>query len=99
MNSSAIPSVPLLIKTHLRMTLGDSMPSAVQWLGQAHFIHILPLVRRTFSAFSASERSDLGQRARQGVRPVQAVASAPGWDEELAALPLPLLRSILGVEA
>jgi len=68
-------------------------------LGEAHFIHILPLVRRTFSAFSASERSDLGQRARQGVRPVQAVASAPVWDEELAALPLPFLRSILGVAA
>jgi chemotaxis protein histidine kinase CheA len=66
-------------------------------LGEEHFIHILPLVRRTFSAFSASERSDLGQRARQGARPVQAVASAPGWDEELAALPLPLLRAILGV--
>jgi hypothetical protein len=66
-------------------------------LGEAHFIHILPLVRRTFSAFSASERSDLGQRARQGVRPVQAVASAPGWDEELAGLPLPFLRAILGV--
>ena len=68
-------------------------------LGEAHFIHILPLVRRTFSAFSASERSDLGQRARQGVRPVQAVASAPGWDEELAGLPLPLLRTIFGVAA
>lgn len=66
-------------------------------LGEEHFVHILPLVRRTFSAFSASERSDLGQRARQGVRPVQAVVSAPGWDEELAALPLPLLRSILGI--
>lgn len=68
-------------------------------LGEEHFIHILPLVRRTFSAFSASERSDLGQRARQGVRPVQAVASAPGWDEELAALPLGLLRTILGIVA
>lgn len=68
-------------------------------LGEEHFVHILPLVRRTFSAFSASERSDLGQRARQGVRPVQAAASAPGWDEELAALPLPLLRSILGIGA
>ena len=68
-------------------------------LGETHFVHILPLVRRTFSAFSASERRDLGQRARQGARPVQAVVSAPGWDEELAGLPLPLLRTILGVEA
>ena len=66
-------------------------------LGEEHFVHILPLVRRTFSAFSASERRDLGQRARQGVAPVAAVASAPEWDEELAELPLGLLRSILGV--
>ena len=66
-------------------------------LGEAHFVHILPLVRRTFSAFSASERSDLGQRARQGVAPVAAVVSAPGWNEELAALPLSLLRTIFGL--
>jgi hypothetical protein len=59
----------------------------------------MTLVQRTFSAFIASERSDLGQRARQGVRPVQAVASAPGWDEELAGLPLPFLRAILGAAA
>ena len=57
------------------------------------------LVSRTFSAFSVSKRNDLGQRARQGVRPVQAVASAPGWDEELAALPLRFLKIILGVDA
>ena len=68
-------------------------------LGEEHFVHILPLVRRTFAAFSASERRDLGQRARQGVAPVAAVASAPEWDEELAGLPLPLLRTILGVAA
>lgn len=66
-------------------------------LGEEHFTHILPLVRRTFSAFSASERRDLGQRARQGVQPVEAVASAPDWDEEeLAALPIPFLKTIFG---
>ena len=35
---------------------------AAYWLcglGEEHFVHILPLVRRTFSAFSASERRDL----------------------------------------
>lgn len=69
-------------------------------LGEAHFTHILPLVRRTFSAFSASERSDLGQRARQGgaaTAHAAASASAPPWDAELAALPLPLLHTILGI--
>lgn len=57
------------------------------------------LMSRTFSAFSASKCSDLDQCARQGVRPVQAVVSAPGWDEELVGLPLPLLKTILGVAA
>ena len=61
---------------------------ANDWLDEEHFIHILPLVFRV-------QRSDLDQRAR----PVQAVASAPGWEEELAGLPLPLLRTILGIAA
>jgi hypothetical protein len=68
-------------------------------LGDTHFTHILPLVRRTFSAFSASERQDLGQRARQGGHSTASAASiaAPQWDETLAALPVPLLQTILGI--
>lgn len=68
-------------------------------LSEAHFTHILPLVRRTFSAFSASERRDLGQRASQAGGPAAAASAnaAPLWDEALAALPVPFLRTILGV--
>ena len=69
-------------------------------LTDTHFTHILALVRRTFSAFSASERSDLAQRARQGgsgQTPTATVTSAPPWDVELAALPVPLLQTILGI--
>ena len=69
-------------------------------LGEEHFVHILPLVRRTFSAFSASERQDLGQRARQGGHSTVAAAArtaAVQWDEALAALPVPLLQTILGI--
>ncbi|MBP6599688.1 MAG: hypothetical protein KA216_09610 [Giesbergeria sp.] len=71
-------------------------------LSDTHFTHILALVRRTFSAFSASERNDLAQRARQGGTAhadanASAAASAPPWDEELAALPVPLLHTILGI--
>ena len=71
-------------------------------LGETHFVHILPLVRRTFSAFSASERNDLAQRARQGGTAhasahTAVAASAPPWDFELAALPVPLLQTILGI--
>ncbi|WP_051603063.1 DUF5682 family protein [Simplicispira psychrophila] len=69
-------------------------------LTDTHFTHILALVRRTFSAFSASERSDLAQRARQGgSTPTHAAtaANATPWDAELAALPVPLLQTILGI--
>lgn len=68
-------------------------------LGEEHFMHILPLVRRTFAAFSASERRDLGQRVRQGrQQDAAAPASAtPQWDPDLAALPVPFLQTILGV--
>ena len=66
-------------------------------LGETHFTNILPLVRRTFSAFSASERQDLGQRARQGTINPQAVTTALNWDETQAVLPLPLLRLFFGM--
>lgn len=65
-----------------------------------HFVRVLPLVRRTFSAFSAGERRDLGQRAGRGATSAASTARVEaGWDEERAALPVPLLRRLLGVDA
>jgi hypothetical protein len=79
-----------------------------EWLAgltDDHFIRVLPLVRRTFSAFAASELHDLSQKARQ--KPGSPQAATPGaaggddvfaaWDAERAALPLPLLRTLLGL--
>ena len=79
-----------------------------EWLAgltDDHFIRVLPLVRRTFSAFAASELHDLAQKARQ--KPGSPQAATPGaaggddvfaaWDAERAALPLPLLRTLLGL--
>jgi cytochrome c1 len=66
-------------------------------LSEDHFVRILPLVRRTFSAFAAGERRDLGQRASRGVVLTAAPVAAASWDESRAALPLPLLRQLLGV--
>jgi hypothetical protein len=67
-------------------------------LSEDHFVRVLPLVRRTFSVFGAGERRDLGQRASRGVQAAAAVVPAATWDEARAALPLPLLRQLLGVE-
>lgn len=67
-------------------------------LGDEHFVRVLPLVRRTFSLFEASERRDLAQRAARGVV-VEEVMAASDWDDARAVLPLPLLRQLLGVSA
>ena len=67
-------------------------------LSEDHFVRVLPLVRRTFSVFGASERRDLGQRASRGAQVTAAALPAATWDEARAVLPLPLLRQLLGVE-
>jgi hypothetical protein len=74
-------------------------------LGDDHFIRVLPLVRRTFSAFTAAELRDLSQKARRKPGVAQAAAGPAGadgdlfaaWDLERAALPLPMLRTLLGL--
>ncbi|MBX3626545.1 MAG: hypothetical protein KF892_16110 [Rhizobacter sp.] len=68
-------------------------------LSDEHFLRVLPLVRRSFSAFGPGERRDLGQRARQGAPDASATVVAHSWDETRAVMPLPVLRRILGLEA
>ena len=68
-------------------------------LGDDHFVHVLPLLRRTFSAFEAVERRELGERASQGAGVVLDKTSAAEWDESRAALALPLLRQIMRLNA
>lgn len=62
-----------------------------------HFVRVLPLVRRSFAAFAAADRRDLGQRVKRpaGTSPVVAVEVA--WDESRAMRALPMLRELLGV--
>lgn len=68
-------------------------------LDEEHFIRVLPLVRRTFAHFGPGERRDLGQRAARKPGGGPASAAPAEWDETRAALPLPLLRAMLGVTA
>ncbi len=72
-------------------------------LSPAHFTHILPLVRRTFSSFDASERRDLAHKAQaadQAASPAQAglAPAAADWHSPLADLPVPYLARVLGLE-
>lgn len=79
-----------------------------EWLSgltDEHFIRVLPLVRRTFSAFAATELRDLSAKAVQPTsraRPTATPADGDAnpladWDAARAALPLPLLRQLLGI--
>ena len=68
-------------------------------LNDTHFTNILPMLRRTFSGFSAPERQQLGERAKRAAgKPMQKQAETR-WDAERAALPVPLLRRVLGLTA
>lgn len=68
-------------------------------LGEEHFVRVLPLVRRTFAAFASGERRDLGTRAARGATHAAPAAAAIDWDESRAELPLPLLRTLMGLAA
>ena len=82
----------------------DALWSMVDvWLAELpaeQFTTILPVLRRTFTAFSAPERRQLAERARRAPAEggsAHASAHASVWNEERAALPLPFLRNILGL--
>jgi hypothetical protein len=72
-------------------------------LNEAHFLHILPLVRRAFSAFAPNERQDLASKAQksptrqQGSTQSTQASLTPAWDANRAAMPIALLRQIMGL--
>lgn len=72
------------------------------------FTDVLPLLRRTFSAYDAGVRRTLGELVRrgpaaaEGPRPVggpPAPGFGPGLDEDRAAAVLPTVRLLLGLDA
>lgn len=67
-------------------------------LADAHFLQVVPLLRRSFANFSQSERRELGARATHGVKAAPVVAASQ-VDAVRAALPVPTLRLLLGLPA
>jgi hypothetical protein len=61
------------------------------------FTNALPVLRRTVATFAPAERRQIGERVRRGDR-VIAASDRDDIDHERAALVLPLLAQILGVE-
>lgn len=61
------------------------------------FTAVLPLVRRTFSAFTAAERRQMGERAARGEARSRGLEAAAALDEERADRVLPLVTHLLGL--
>ena len=64
------------------------------------FPQLLPLLRRTFSTFTAPERSQIGALARRGAgdRSIPSSITSTTLDEDRARKVLPLVAQILGLE-
>ena len=65
------------------------------------FQAILPLLRRTFSTFEHAERRNIGQKAKAGAGATSSLTltrSSGELNHERAALVLPLIRQMLGLE-
>lgn len=67
-------------------------------LSEAHFVRVIPLLRRSFASFSNAERRQIGERAQQGTQQShQTQAAQQAWNEQRAQMPVPLLRQLLGL--
>jgi hypothetical protein len=62
------------------------------------FTSSLPALRRTFATFAPAERRQIGERVRHGARITTVADADDALDHERAALVLPVLAQILGVE-
>ncbi len=85
-------------------TIWGAVDAWLTGLGEVQFAQILPLVRRSFADFSKHERQSLGEKAKRApvAGTVQAAPVASGdeagpWDEPRAALALPVLNMLLGL--
>jgi hypothetical protein len=71
-----------------------------EWVTELHpdaFTALLPLLRRTFAAFSAAERRQMAERVKHGSAGQKTVVSAD-LDGDRASLALPLIAQLLGLE-
>jgi hypothetical protein len=70
--------------------------SWVDTLDAQNFTQVLPLLRRTFSNFSPSERRKLGEKAKHGKATIQ-MARESSIDETRAPKGLPIVLQMLGI--
>lgn len=66
-------------------------------LDETQLVRVLPLVRRTFAAFEAADRRDLGTRVARATVTKAVASEAPDWNLARAERALPMLRELLGI--
>ncbi|MBC9717243.1 hypothetical protein H9Y04_32425 [Streptomyces sp. TRM66268-LWL] len=92
----------LLVHDERLLGLVDAWLTSVP---DAAFTDVLPLLRRTFSAYEPGVRRTLGELVRRGpaAQPAAAGVGVPGFsdtlDEERAAAVLPVVHLLLGLDA
>lgn len=69
----------------------------VKDLDEATFTGVLPLLRRTFAAFSATERKKLGEKVKTGGENV-VVKTETGFDTTRAKSGIPVVLQLLGIK-
>jgi hypothetical protein len=77
--------------------LFDTIDRWVTDMPQDAFDNVLPLLRRTIATFTVPERRSIGERILAGPGD-RAAGASPAIDEERAALVMPILARILGVD-
>jgi hypothetical protein len=84
-------------------TLWRTLDEWLSALPKDGFTALAPLLRRTFSTFTSSERRQIGEQARRGMAGAGrlAIGAQPGpedFDQALADAVLPLVASLLGLK-
>jgi hypothetical protein len=83
-------------------TLWGLLDAWVGSLTRDHFTEVLPLLRRTFSAFAPAERREMGQLAKKGASATHHVSTdveEEDIDEERANRLLPTFAALLGTHS
>ena len=93
--------VALKVCTHCGHHMRAKASERLAWTLDEGFTRILPLVRRTFSLFPATERIQLGARAKHAgaASPAAQAAITVEWNETRAQKPLAVLEKILGLNS
>lgn len=80
--------------------LWNVVNSWVSTLDEDNFIQVLPLLRRTFSHYTTSERRKLGEKVRSGDSGAvsRSQRAEAGLDEERAQQGIPVILQLLGIQ-